>query len=57
MYDECGDEGLTGDEFQEIIRDKFNDTWQKKDPKYFDSKEFEDAEFVEMLNFVIKNTN
>lgn len=47
-----GDEGVTGEDFYEYIKEEFMNIWNKLDPDLFDSKDFVIPSFKDQLDFV-----
>lgn len=47
-----GDEGVTGEDFYEYIRDAFEKIWDEIDPEMAESKDFVTPEFSKQRDFV-----
>ena len=51
MFDNC-DEGVTGEDFKEYIREEYQNIMQSKFNDIYESKEFHFPIFADQLNFV-----
>jgi hypothetical protein len=52
MYDEC-DEGVSEDDFNEIIRNEYQEIMCKTQNEFYESKGFEYPKFSDQLDFVL----